>query len=118
MSSTYYELEKQNHSLIRFLDHIQVKGKSILVSIFEVLNGDTDSVKEKKLLITKDFEKDVTLCYLKQFDQAQAWFAKCLEVFPDDLASQLDLERCKTKEKEHSAAIWTQLHSTMLKIHL
>ncbi|MCU0545290.1 MAG: ATP-binding protein [Oscillatoriaceae cyanobacterium Prado104] len=96
---------------IRFLDRVVVKGKQQPISIFEVLDGEIDAVRELKLLTQLDFEKGVEHYRQHDLRSAKICFYRVLAVNPDDKTAALYLERVNHLiEKgvpEDWSGIWT-----------
>jgi len=80
---------------IRQLDTIKAKGKSIAVTVYEVLNGDPPEVREAKIATRVAFEKACHLLGIKQIQQAKQLFEACLAQNPHDKAAQVHCARCE-----------------------
>ena len=93
---TYANLDRPLRYPIRELDRVRVMGKSEPVTIFEVLDGDTDDpVLQAKLKMQEPFEEAVALYRRKQFDLAIAIMAQVLIQCPEDRAAGLYIKRCQ-----------------------
>jgi adenylate cyclase len=79
---------------VRFLDTIQVKGKIMPVSIYEVLNGEPAEVMELKLKLNEQYEKAWNLYLEGRIEEAVKKFKYILNINPADKASELHLKRC------------------------
>ncbi len=77
----------------RFLDKVKVKGKEEAVSVFEILDGEPEEIRELKLQTQTDFERGLLHYHSQEFAQAKEYFQKALTVNPEDKASQLYLRR-------------------------
>jgi signal transduction histidine kinase/class 3 adenylate cyclase/ActR/RegA family two-component response regulator len=78
---------------IRFLDRVVVKGKQQPISIFEVLDGETDAVREMKLQTQLDFSRGIEHYLHHELRAAKICFYQVLAVNPDDKTAALYLER-------------------------
>ena len=78
---------------IRFLDRVIVKGKQQPISIYEVLDGETELVREMKLQTQPDFERGLEHYRRHEFKAAKTCFYQVLAVNPDDKTAALYLER-------------------------
>jgi class 3 adenylate cyclase len=78
----------------RFLDVVKVKGKKEAVYIFEILDGDHESVRELKTRTKEDFNRAIQQYKNKDFHKALALFKKVIAVNPGDQAAQLYVRRC------------------------
>jgi two-component system sensor histidine kinase ChiS len=85
----------------RFLGRVTVKGKKVAVAVFEVYEGDSDSVKRLKTQTLIEFERGVELYEQKQFAQAQLLFESLLKKNEQDKPARLYAERCKQAERSH-----------------
>jgi two-component system sensor histidine kinase ChiS len=96
---------------IRFLDRVVVKGKQQPISIFEVLDGEIDTVRELKLQTQLDFEKGVEHYRQHDLRSAKICFYRVLAVNPDDKTAALYLERVnhfiEKGVPEDWSGIWT-----------
>ena len=78
---------------IRFLDKVIVKGRQEPISIYEVLDGEIDLVRDLKWQTLPDFEQGLKHYRHQEFTAAQACFKRVLEVNPEDKTAGLYLER-------------------------
>ncbi|MBE9094696.1 response regulator [Tychonema sp. LEGE 07203] len=96
---------------IRFLDRVIVKGKKQPISIYEVLDGETESVREIKLQTQADFERGLEHYRRHEFQAGKTCFYQVLAVNPDDKTAALYLERLNHLiEKgvpENWSGVWT-----------
>jgi len=77
----------------RFLGKVQVKGKDVPISLFEVYNGDLEAIIELKLKTKADFEEGLYRYFAKDFTNASVFFKKVLDVHANDKTARLYLER-------------------------
>ncbi len=92
---TLDKLSNRNNYQIRFIDRAIVKGRNEPLAIYEVLDGDTEAVRELKLKTQLDFEQGLE-CYCTQgFDKALKYFNHVLMVNPLDKTAALYVERIK-----------------------
>jgi two-component system sensor histidine kinase ChiS len=89
---TLARLQDPDRVSFRFLDRAQVKGKSKLVSVFEILDGDPTTM-ELKLETKSTFEEGLHLYYDRKFAEASVRFNQVLECNPADRAARLYLQR-------------------------
>lgn len=94
------KLKNPVHFQYRFLDIARVKGKRNSVYIFEVLNGEEESIKNLKWETRIEFGKAVDLYRNQKFEKASELFNEIIKQNPGDLVSRLYKERCQeTLEK-------------------
>ncbi|MBN2441957.1 MAG: adenylate/guanylate cyclase domain-containing protein [Spirochaetales bacterium] len=90
--------EEQNFQS-RFLDNIQVEGKILPVSVFEVL--DLSDPEQQKRFENKDIYKTGWDFYCDgRIDEAIEKFEYILALNPDDIAAEYQLLRCRAFLKE------------------
>ncbi|NET58722.1 MAG: ammonium transporter [Symploca sp. SIO2E6] len=92
---TFGHLKNPNDYVFRFIDQVKMKGKSELVSLFEVFDADEPTIKEKKLLTKADFETACLLYYQSRFSEAAQLFQEILKILPEDKITQIYLKRCQ-----------------------
>ncbi|WP_287287851.1 response regulator [Okeania sp. SIO2B9] len=78
---------------IRFLDRASVKGRDEPINVYEVLDGEVDSVRELKLKTQVDFSLGLEYYRLGELVSAKDYFEKVLAVNSSDKTAQVYLER-------------------------
>lgn len=91
--NTLFSLEHPVRYNFRFLDKVKVKGKSHLVSVFEIFDGDPEALIELKLKTRPDFEKGLLHYHSQEFREAIGYFNNVLELNPEDKAAQVYLRQ-------------------------
>jgi class 3 adenylate cyclase len=91
--NTLFSLEQPARYNFRFLDKVKVKGKSHLVSVFEIFDGDPEALIELKLKTRTDFEKGLLHYHSQEFREAIGYFNNVLEQNPEDKAAQVYLRQ-------------------------
>jgi len=91
--TTLGKLTNRGEYHTRFLGKVQVKGKDVPISLFEVYNGDPESIIELKLKTKKDFEEGLYRYFDKDFTNASVFFKNVLDVNAKDKTARLYLER-------------------------
>lgn len=92
---TFVRLDHINEYGIRLIDHVQVKGKLEMVSVFEVFDADPPDLRAGKQATKTMFERGLLHYYLGEISEAIALFESCLEQNPQDKVTQIYLTRCK-----------------------
>jgi adenylate cyclase len=77
----------------RFLGKVQVKGKDVPISLYEVCDGDAEAIIELKLKTKADFEEGLKYYFSREFDQAVVCFKSVLKIHPNDKTAELYLRR-------------------------
>lgn len=73
----------------RFLGRVKVEGKEEIVSIYEVLDGDSAEVAALKQQTDALFQQALTHYYGREMEEAAALLGQVLESIPDDKAARL-----------------------------
>lgn len=90
---TFLSLEDPNIYSFRVIDRVRVKGKSEMVSVFEVFDADPPLIYRKKVETKTLFEQALTLYYLEAFPESAECFEACLQENPSDQVAQIYLQR-------------------------
>lgn len=93
---TFSALENPSVYAIRLVGRVKVKGKSEMVSVFEVFEADLPEAREAKLATKAIFEEAVSLYNLKDYQGAKQGFDKCLRINPLDKVAQIYLNRVQS----------------------
>ena len=90
---TLDHLQNPERYHFRFLDRVRVSGKTEPVSVFEILDGETEEGIALKLSTKPDFEQGLRLYYDRKFAEASVNFSHVLEQNPADQAARFYLQR-------------------------
>ncbi len=91
--SVFQGLKNPEKYQIRFLDRVSVLGRNEPINVYEVLEGEVDSVRELKLQTQVDFELALKSYRAGDLVLAKNYFQKVLAVNSVDKTSLLYLER-------------------------
>lgn len=78
----------------RLIDRVTVKGKSRMVTIYEVFTADPPQLRQKKLETKIMFEQALVFYNSDSFVEATRLFSACLQVNPGDKVAQIYMQRC------------------------
>lgn len=92
---TFAELSNPNAYCIRAIDRVKVKGKSEMISVFEVFDADPPELKEGKLNTKTFFEQAIAIYSLNHYAEAASLFSECLRQNPGDPMAILYQEKCR-----------------------
>jgi class 3 adenylate cyclase len=135
--TTYFQLQDTSKYAIRIIDQVQAKGKSEPVTVFEVFNGDSPDMIDRKLKTLVLFKQGFKMYHqtkfaganalfnevlrisetekLKQIEEAQELFNEILHVNPNDKVAQIYVQRCENIKKygvsEEWAGVWAWIEA-------
>lgn len=91
---------------IRFLDRAIVKGRTEPIAVYEVLDAETEAIRELKLDTLQTFERGLQHYCRGNFTDAKACFEQVLAVNSLDKTAKLYLERVQELLLEGTPANW------------
>ncbi|MGK5090567.1 response regulator [Deltaproteobacteria bacterium TL4] len=106
--ATWNELKEPFHYNLRLVGRVRARGRNVPFCVFEVLDVEPPSIKEKKMALIKSFEEGLALYHLQEFMEAKKLFEECLIHCPEDKVSTLYLQRCEHYLKLGSSPEWTE----------
>ncbi|MEW6495912.1 MAG: response regulator, partial [Cyanobacteriota bacterium] len=92
---TFLRLHDPGEYSIRFIEKVNLKGKSKAVAVFEVFDGDEPKIKEGKLATKTIFEEALVLYQQHLIREAARRFEEVLSINPKDTVAQIYLDRCQ-----------------------
>lgn len=92
---TFNELENPDSYAVRFIDRVLVKGKSELISVYEVFDNDPQDVRKSKLKNKKMFEDAIYHFHFDDMSKASELFEQYITQNPFDAIAKNYLVRCK-----------------------
>jgi len=107
---TYSRLENPSEYAIRTLDTVKVKGKSELVTVYEVFDADPPEIKAGKLATLELFAEALAIYSEGKFAEAARLFSECWRQNQGDRVAKIYWERCesalvsrtKIKDRRHN----------------
>ncbi len=94
---TFMSLSDPGKYKYRFIGKVRVKGKDAPVSVFEIFDGLSEELFERKMRANTFFEQGMMAYYQKNFNDGVFYFKRGLEQMPEDGASRFYLEMCLRK---------------------
>ena len=79
---------------LRLIDRVTVKGKSRMVTVYEVFAADPPELRQKKLETKTLFEQALVLYNSDRCVEATRFFSGCLQINPTDNVAQIYMQRC------------------------
>jgi len=93
---TYSRLENLSQYAVRTLDTVKVKGKSELVTVYEVFDADPPEIKAGKLATLELFAEAKAIYWEGKFAEAARLFSECWRQNQGDRAAKIYWERCQS----------------------
>lgn len=90
--NTFIQLEEVYD--LRLLDRVKVKGKSQMVTVYEVFAADLPELRQKKSETKTIFEQGLVFYHANRFIEATILFSACLQHNPADNVAQIYMQRC------------------------
>jgi two-component system sensor histidine kinase ChiS len=97
---TVERLSSQEGLHLRLLDRVQVKGRSTVITVYEVYNTDPEPLRRAKDEGRADFELGVRAFHEGRVQEAAARFMGCLQRHPGDQQAVRYLSRCSPLHPE------------------
>ncbi|MEG4582312.1 AAA family ATPase [Microcoleus sp. MON1_C5] len=94
--STYSRLENLSQYAIRTLDTVKVKGKSELVTVYEVFDAEPPEIKAGKLATLELFAEALEIYSEGKLAEAARLFAECWGQNQGDRVAKIYWERCQS----------------------
>jgi len=91
---------------LRFLGRVLVKGRTRPIVVYEVLDGDPEELRARKLAIRPDFEQGLEHYIGGRFAQARECFARVQQQLPEDGATAMYLEKLAGLIDQEAPADW------------
>jgi len=110
--SAMKESDRYRH---RFMDKVRVMGREDSVTVYEVFEGDPESVASLKEQTKPVFESGIQLYYGKKFSEASVHFNQVLEKNTGDLAARIYLKRCANYMVNGVPPDWTGVETLLEK---
>jgi TolA-binding protein len=92
---TFEQLQDAKQYALRTIGQAKVKGKSAVVTVYEVFDGDSPEIREGKLVTKIEFEQALLLYERGSFNEAAQRFQDVLSINPKDTVAQIYLEACQ-----------------------
>jgi predicted ATPase/class 3 adenylate cyclase/GAF domain-containing protein/tRNA A-37 threonylcarbamoyl transferase component Bud32 len=91
---TWEKLENPGSFKIRRLDHVQVRGKSRPITLYEVFDGDPPQVLQLKSATAAAFDRGITAFHSRDIASALTLFQEIVALNPADHCARFYVERC------------------------
>ena len=91
---TFMQLENPMGYAMRVIDRVQMKGKTLYVSVYEIYDADPPALRAAKAATKTQFESGLLLYFQEAYGDAAEVFRRCLERCPEDNVAKVYLQRC------------------------
>ncbi len=91
---TLHALKDRSRYFVRFIDRVQVKGKSDSVSVYEIFDNDPNGLRNHKQENLHLFEDALYHYYFQDIEIARVLLENYLSINPGDTVAMVYLERC------------------------
>jgi class 3 adenylate cyclase len=91
---TFIQLDNPTGYAMRVIDRVQMKGKSLYVSVYEIYDADPPALRAAKAATKTQFESGLLLYFQGAYGDAAEVFRRCLNKCPGDNVAKIYLERC------------------------
>jgi two-component system sensor histidine kinase ChiS len=112
---TFSQMKEPDRYRHRFIDKVRVKGREDAVTVYEMFEGDVETIVELKEQTKPGFENGIQLYYGKKFSEASVQFNQVLEQNPQDLAARIYLKRCANYMVSGVPPDWTGVETLLEK---
>ncbi len=100
----------------RFIDKVKVKGKTELVSVFEIFDSNPSELIDLKIRTRSNFEQGVILYNNQEISQAYQLFQNVLQLNEQDRAAQLYIRRCEQMQNNMLPEEWEKIEEENQKL--
>jgi class 3 adenylate cyclase len=105
-STTLQALKMKDSLLIREIDTVQVKGKEEAITVYEIFNADSESVKATKLKTLERYSSAIA-CYKQgRWDDALCLFHELESQMDNDRVINIYLQRCYVFKANPPGSEW------------
>ncbi|AFZ19746.1 AAA family ATPase [Allocoleopsis franciscana] len=94
---TFLRLSNPSDYKIRKIDEVKVKGKSELVTVYEVFDADLSEIQEAKLATLELFKEALFHNHSQNWKEAEKLLLECLRLNPNDKVAQFYQQCCRER---------------------
>lgn len=113
--SEYTYQHCRDRIMVRELDKIRVKGKNKAVNIYELIGLASDPLSEEIEQLLALYQQAREAYVHRQFNQSLRGFEQILEIFPNDQASLVHIERIQYYLEHPPSEEWDGVHTMLTK---
>lgn len=113
---TLSEIENLQNYSYRFLDRVRVRGKSELISVYEMYSEDLDLCEQLKAKTKTAFEQAAIAYHFQDYSKALHEFQQILAINPQDRATMLYIKRCQQYQQYGILQEWDNVGDLDFKV--
>lgn len=102
----YSRLPDPEKYCCREVDIVQVKGKTKVVTLYEIFDADPEPLKHKKFACLHDYHQGLLYYRAMEWEKAIAAFSRTLKILPNDPVAELYVERCILLQRRPPPLEW------------
>jgi PAS domain S-box-containing protein len=103
---TYLKLDDPLQYHIRVIDAVKIKGKSEIITVYEIYDAESPEALALKDMTRNEFEEGFVLYHWEEFNDALPFFERVLQVNEHDQAAQIYRKRCQYFQEHGIPADW------------
>jgi class 3 adenylate cyclase len=91
---TFNQLDPEIRKYMREIDSVKINGREDFITIYEFFKHNNKDLSEKKIKVSNEFFRGLTLFRAGFTEKAKIIFENCIESLPDDPVLFIYLNRC------------------------
>ncbi|MGC1395584.1 MAG: adenylate/guanylate cyclase domain-containing protein, partial [Coleofasciculaceae cyanobacterium] len=109
---TLSKLDNATDYNCRFVDKVQVKGKTELIAVFEVYDSNPREIFDLKSQTLGTFEQAIYCYHDQKISEALQLFQEVLKINKEDRVAMLYIKRCEHLQNHTTVEEWEKIDQT------